>query len=225
MGAPVVLAIARQLGSGGAFIGQSVARRLGMKYVDREILQEACAQLGTADEAAVEAFEERPDTLWSRIARFVVAGAPDAPYVPPPPKINEGKVAEVEGRIIQEIAAREDAVIVGRGAAHILSGRPHVVRVFVHAPEPFRVAEAQRAYNLDLDDAREMVRRSDYDRARFVERLTGRSWIDATLFDLTVDKSLVSIELASEMVARAVAERRARLIAGEKNAQDTPRRA
>ncbi len=76
---PVVLAISRQIGSGGVFIGQAVARRLGMKYIDREILQEACAQLGTKDEATVEALEERPDTFWSRIARFVVAGAPDAP--------------------------------------------------------------------------------------------------------------------------------------------------
>ncbi len=204
---PVVLAISRQIGSGGAFIGQAVARRLGMKYIDREILQEAAAQLG-GDEDTVEALEERPDTLWSRIARFVVAGAPDAPYVPPPPRINEGHVMAVERHIIKEIAEREAAVIVGRGAPHILAGLPNVVRLFVHAPEKFRIGEVQRAYGLSPDDAREMVRRSDRDRGRFVEGLTGHVWTDATMFDLAIDGSLVPVDVAAELASRVVEHRR-----------------
>lgn len=211
---PVVLAISRQIGSGGAFIGQAVARRLAMKYVDREILQQAAAELGIDDEATVEALEERPDTLWSRISRFVIAGAPDAPYVPPPPRVNEGQVMEVETRIIKEIAAREDAVIVGRGAAHVLAGRPNVVRLFVHAPEAYRIAQVRDAYGIGLDRASEMVRRSDRDRGRFVERLTGRPWNDATMFDVAIDGSLVSVAVGAEIAGTVVEERRRKLDEG-----------
>ena len=208
---PVVLAISRQIGSGGAFIGQAVARRLGMKYVDREILRDAATELEVDDEAMIEAFEERPDTLWSRIARFVACSAPDAPYVPPPPRIHEAQVMRVQTRIIKAIAERESAVIVGRGAPHILAGRPNVVRLFVHAPREYRLREVERAYNLTPEDARDLVKRSDRDRAKFVEAMTGRAWTDAGMFDLALDGSWLPIELAGEMVARVVEERRARL--------------
>src|SRR5512138_1272167 len=50
----VVLAISRQLGSGGSYIGQGVAHRLGLKYIDREILQEAARLLDAEDLSSLE---------------------------------------------------------------------------------------------------------------------------------------------------------------------------
>ena len=45
---PVVITVARELGSGGSYIGKQVARRLGYAYIDREILAAGCqrARLG-----------------------------------------------------------------------------------------------------------------------------------------------------------------------------------
>jgi hypothetical protein len=52
------LAISRQLGSGGASIGEPVARRLGLRYADRDILHRAALALGVED-AAVDPLEQR----------------------------------------------------------------------------------------------------------------------------------------------------------------------
>ena len=57
-----VLAISRQLGSGGSLIGQEVAKRLGFGYFDRDILQRAAESLGV-DEAGLAPLEERSDTF------------------------------------------------------------------------------------------------------------------------------------------------------------------
>ncbi len=46
MSPPVVITIARELGSGGSYIGKQVARRLGYAYIDREVLQQAARELG-----------------------------------------------------------------------------------------------------------------------------------------------------------------------------------
>src|SRR4051794_25427540 len=118
--APVVVTISRQLASGGAYIGQLVARHLGLRYVDREILRAAASTLGATDEKAVEALEEHAGGgLWAWVARAAAAGAPDAPFVPPPPpRFDEGDVLEAETQIIRDIAAHGGAVIVGRGAPH-----------------------------------------------------------------------------------------------------------
>lgn len=205
---PIVLTISRQVASGGAYIGQTVARRLGLHYVDREILQLAARELGVDDETAIEELEERHGGWFSQIARFMSVGPPDAPFVPPAvPAIQEDDVFAVESRLVKEIAAREDAVIVGRGAAHVLTNHPGLIRVFVHAPEAWRIAQAQRVYSLGESAARTMVRRSDQRRRAFVQGLIGRSWSDACLYDLTVDTSVVPMDLAADLLVHVVQQR------------------
>lgn len=199
--APVVVAISRQIASGGAYIGQSVANRLQLKYVDREILQRAAEALGAEDEKAIEALEERRPGAWAGIARALFVGAPDTPFVPPPPPhVHEGVVLAVETRIICEIAERESSVIVGRGAAHVLPHRPGIIRVFLHAPVRVRVKELQRAYQLSEADAKQLVQRSDKNRAGFVQSITGRSWTDSCLYDLCVDTSVVAHDAAAALI-------------------------
>lgn len=161
----MVVTISRQLASGGAYIGQRLAQRLGYRYVDREILTQAAAALGLDDERPLEHLEEQAPGWWDRIARVIGVGPPDAPFVPPPPPVNEGIVLEAETQIIRAIADREDAVIVGRGAPLILQGRDRVFRVFIHAPKDFRTAEVERVYKLDVAAARAMVERSVSDAA------------------------------------------------------------
>ncbi len=66
MSSTVVITIARQLGSGGSYIGQLVARHLGYAYIDRQILQVAARELGV-DEADIEGREEHLQTIWEKI--------------------------------------------------------------------------------------------------------------------------------------------------------------
>ncbi len=203
---PIVVTISRQLASGGAYIGQRVAQRLGFRYFDREILRRAAEVLGLED-ASLEPFEERAAGWWERVSRAVAIGPPDAPFVPPPPPVNEGDVLHAETQIIREIAEREPAVIVGRGAPHVLLHRPNVVRVFVHAPKDVRIAEAARVYGLDPAAAGAMVERSDLHRAQFVLSLVGRSWTDACLYHLAIDTSVFPPDRAVDLLLSAVSAR------------------
>ena len=206
----MVVTISRQLASGGAYVGQHLAQRLGYRYVDREILTRAAAILGLEDEHALEHLEEQAPGWWDHVTRAIGIGPPEAPFVPPPLPVNESIVLRAETQIIRAIAEREDAVIVGRGGPHVLRGRDNVFRVFIHAPKDYRVAEVKRLYQLDADAARAMVERSDRNRARFVQSLVGRSWTDACLYDLTVDTSRIGADLVVDLLVDAVDGRRER---------------
>jgi CMP/dCMP kinase len=204
-----LVAISRQVGAGGAYVGQAVARQLGIRYVDREILQEAAKILGR-DDRDLEDLEERVTSLWSRMAGVLAWGAPEVAYVPPPmPSLQEDDVFIVEAGIIRGIAAREDAVFVGRAATWVLRDQPDLVSVFLHAAESARVERVMTAYALgDVQAARELVRRSDGARGRFLQSVSGGSWLDVTHYQLAVDTGKVSLDETAELVTRLVVSRR-----------------
>lgn len=206
---PLVVTISRQLASGGAYIGQMVAKRLALRYVDREVLRNVATTLGVADEREIEPLQERMPRMWDTIARALSFGAPDSQFVPPSaPRPDEREIAAAQADVIREIASREDAVIVGRGAAHILQGE--VIRVFVHAPVEHRVTVVQQLYQLSEADAKRMIRDSDRDRAAFIQSLSGRAWTDACLYDLALDTSVVPVDLAVDLIVSVVNARRRR---------------
>jgi len=202
-----VLAISRQLGSGGGAIGERVARRVGFRYADRDILHQAALRLHV-DDSDVAPLEERVESMWDHLAPLFLFGMTGGPWAPPlPPSITGSALLGVESEIMQSLGARENAVIVGRGAAHVLRGHPGIVSLFVHAREDVRAArlvdrldEAERAHVIDI------IRRSDRQRAEFNRSMTGRDWTDATQYDLCLDTSTIGLDKATDIVASLVAE-------------------
>jgi cytidylate kinase len=204
---PVILTIARQMASGGSYIGYAVASKLHLKYLNREILRRAAEVLRVEDPRALESLEESRGSIWARLSRGIAMGAPEAPFVPAPLRYDEDDLFDVESRIIRAVAEHEDAVIVGHGAAYVLRDHPGVMRVFVHAPEPWRIAAAQRTYGLDFGAARALVRRSDERRSRFIEGLSGAFWTDARLYDIAVDTSAIDVSVVIEWFSDIVKSR------------------
>jgi cytidylate kinase len=212
-----IITVSRQFGSGGARIGRALAQRLGLRYADRDILAEAARRLNV-DEGLLEPFEERIASLWDRVGMLFALGAPDTPYVPPAlPSVSEARLFDVEREVILSIAAHGGAVIVGRGAAHLLRDSPDLVRIFLHAPFAWRLDLAMREYGFtDREKTEQIVRESDRGRSKFVRNLTGRDWCDAALYELSLDTSVVGLDGAVDLVLTFLDCRaRARAAAGE----------
>lgn len=207
--ATLVVTISRQIGAGGAYVGQALARRLGIRYVDREILQKAAALLGR-DEGELAPLEERVANMWDRVASILSLGTPEAPFVPPPlPKLNEEELFDTESGVMREIAAREDAVFVGRGASWVLRDHPGVVRVFLHAPESWRIERIRESYGVpDVAAARQLVESTDRQRSRFVRSVAGRSWTSPDLYDISINTASIGLDVATDLLAAVVSRRR-----------------
>lgn len=200
-----IVAISRQFGSGGAWVGRAVAQQLGFQYADREILAAAARELNV-QAADLEPMEERTASIWERIGTLFALGAPDTPFIPPTlPSVTESRLFEVEQEVIKSVAAHGNAVLVGRGAAHILQESSDVLRVFLHAPLQNRITLAMTEYGFtDRAEAEAVVRDSDGARANFVKTLTRKNWCDATLYDVTLDTSVVGLERAVDILVDLV---------------------
>lgn len=162
--------------------------------------------------AEIESLEERVSSVWSRMAGALAWGGPEATYMPPPmPALYEEDLFAVQARIIRQIAAQEEAVFVGRAATWVLRDRVDLLSVFLHAPEMVRVERVKREYDLpDLEGARKMVARSDQQRSRFLQSVTGGSWCDVKHYHLCVDTGVVSLDETTNLLAGLAAARRRR---------------
>ncbi len=189
----IVVTVGRQLGSGGSYIADRVAQELGIPFVDREILRQAAKELGK-DDAVVEEYEERSSSLVERLVNVLSLGTPENPYLPLSDRpLYDRDLFDLEGRIIKGIVDDHDAVIIGRGAFHVLKGRPGAIHVFIYAPPAFRAERLMKAQNITGSEARAAIAESDRRRARFVKDMIGTAWTDARNFHLCIDSSVVGI--------------------------------
>jgi cytidylate kinase len=203
------ITISRQMGSGGSYIGYLAAKKLGFKYVDREILRQAAEHLRT-DVGALEYLDETPSGLIETIMRGLSFGTPEVAIAPPLRRpVYSRDLFDVENKIINEIADQYNAVIVGRGGFYALKDRPAAVHVFIHAPQEFRAGRIMRAQNIaDIREAQDRIKEADQNRARFLKDMTGLTWADARNYDLSIKSSIVDFAASAEMIMALVAKKK-----------------
>ena len=114
-----VITIARSYGSGGRKMGRLLAKELGYEYYDREILRIASDESGISEELFSQVDEVKRVPLL-RIAREVYTGE----VIPPDSDdfISNENLFRYQAKIIRELAATRNCVIVGRCANFILRG-------------------------------------------------------------------------------------------------------
>jgi cytidylate kinase len=208
----ILITVSRQLGSGGAHIAQQVAKQLGFRYVDREVLSRATEYLKSEEENL--AFrEERVSGFIEDLLRGYIYGTPETAYVPPPVlPVYDIELFRTEAAIIKRIADRYDAVIVGRAGFHVLRERPGLVKVFLHAPETSRISRVMEIYHMaDPGEAAEMIKESDNSRRRFIDTVAGVEWTDARSYHLSLDTAYSGFEGSEDMLTKLAEEARRRL--------------
>jgi cytidylate kinase len=210
----IVVAISRQLGAGGAIVGQRLAKRLGFAYLDREILQQAARQCGCT-EGELLPFEERVSRFWESLMNAFAAGPPEGIFTSAPELrgVRDQQLFNIEARAIRDLVARQNAIVIGRGAFHVLREQPGLVSVFLHAPAAARVPQVMAAMTLKTEeDARRMIEQVDKDRSQFLREMTGRDMTDSRNYDLSINTARVPLEVAEDQIVTIV-ERRQRELA------------
>ena len=213
----IVIAIARQLGAGGAPLGKRLAQRLNFKYLDDELLRMAAEKCG-ASAADLQRWDEHRARFWERVGGVFSMGAPDAGanVITPPPGtgaavvIHDREVFALQSEVIREAAARHDCVIIGRAGFWVLRDHPGRIAIYLHAPAETRIPAVMETFKVDAAKARELIVRIDDDRTRFVRETTGQSLLPTTQ-DLCINTATVPLEQAEELVVQAVELRRKQL--------------
>ncbi len=195
---PLIITIGREYGSGGREIGKSLAEKLGISFYDKQIISLTAEKSGLSPEFISNNEQRVKSGLMQNLAASAAyqSGFFSSQYLP----LSE-TIFISQAQVIRDIAARESAVIVGRCADYILSGRKNTVNIYIYAPMEDRVKRIMRIYQLSEADAMKAIATSDKERGNHYFRYTDRKWGKAQNYDLSINSSLLGIEGTVEMLA------------------------
>jgi cytidylate kinase len=190
----MLITVTRQFGAGGAQVAARVARALGWRVVDNELVERVAARAGMAPEDVAQ-LEERGTTFVERLARTLVAATPEL-LVPAEaggtaPAMSEADLVRVTELVVEEVAAEGKVVLVGRAAPVVLAGEREAIHLKVVAPRDWRIAAT-------------MTDETDKNRARYHRQHYQRDWADPANYHMVLNTAALGLDGAAEMVvARA----------------------
>lgn len=187
--------IGRQYGSGGHAIGKKLAEQLGFAFYDKDIIQMAAGTTGYDAEYVSENEETMAHGLLYDLLHQV--------YVYPDEKAPRDNIFAAESEAIEEIAAKGNAVIVGRCADYILLGKENCISVFLFAPTASRVKRVMETERLSEQQARQKIRQVDRRRADHYRYYTNQIWGMAANYHLCIDTSL-GYDAVNDMIQKAI---------------------
>ena len=191
-----VIVIGRQYGSGGHDIGKSLAGKLGFSFYDNEIIQMTAGSTGYTPKFVQEHEENMTNSFLYDLVNqmYIYSDTQEAP---------RDAIFESEGEVIRRLADQGNCVILGRCAGYFLRDRQDCLKVYLHAPEDFRVKRIMDTEDLSEEDARRKVRRMDRRRSDNYHYYTRRIWGHSGNYDLTIDTG-IGAEAVEEIICRTL---------------------
>ncbi len=181
-----VITISRQFGTGGHEIGVELARRLGVKLLDKQIMNEMARRFNMVEEA-VEKIESR-NPLWrDDFTQFYRSYMSGAEYSGMEHDSTSRQLFDAQAAAIRQIASQESCVIIGRCGFYIFRDHPNCLKIFVHADDTCRRRRIAEKYDLSDQDAAAMVVDNDFSRELYTKSFTGVDWQDARNYDVTLN--------------------------------------
>jgi len=196
-----IITIGREFGSEGQFVGAELAKRLGVKLYDKELLQQAAKESGFCEEI-FENHDEKPTNsfLYSLVMdTYSANGYSTASFLDMP--LNH-KVFLAQFETIKKIAERESCIIVGRCADYALADHPNCINVFIKADMDFRVKMVAKRVNVTENKAKEMIIKQDKQRASYYNYYTSKKWGDSKSYNLCLDSGKLGIDGCVEMILK-----------------------
>ena len=186
-----LVTISREFGSQGAAVGERVAKRLGFRFWDQELVHAVSTRTG-AKQNLVDALDERHRGKLDDFVTHLVVGveATAAEYV-----------SQV-GRVIHTLHQHGAAVVVGRGSQFILPAAD-TLRVRVVCPRPIRIEGYAARQAIATRDADRKLREVDRERVAYYQRHFKQDVTDATHYDIVVNTGYLALDDCVELVVTA----------------------
>jgi len=193
-GAPagITIAVSREAGARGGTIARRVGKRLGWQVYNQELLEFLCANEVARQSVLADVPPEAMEWVSAQMDRVRRDRA-----------IDPGAEGSEMPRLILSLAARGQAIVLGRGAGFYLP-RETSLHVRIVAPLADRIAHMADYSRLTREAAADLVRHRDERRAEFLFTHFGRRSTDVYDYDLVLNSGLLGEETCADVILAAL---------------------
>ena len=186
-----IVSVSREEGTWGGDVARDLATRLGYRLLDKKALLEEAEAYGGINEAAPELQERQPGLL-ERLDQ------------------ERRRYSILLRTVVYDVALRDNVVFLGRGAGALLRDVDHALRALFIAPVPTRVARIMergaggRPGPMTREQAEEIVRRADRDRANYHRYLFQVDWLDPVHHSVVMNTALIEVPAAVDILIKMI---------------------
>lgn len=188
------ITISREFGCGAREIGRKIAAQMGVKFYDKDLIDEAARKAGVHVDVIKESDEKA-----KKFFKEFSYGSSTTFYTE--------KAIDAQAEVIRETADKESCVLFGRCADYFLREYQNCINIFLYAPIEERIKHISRDYELDMKSAEKMVKKIDRQRHNYYKYVTGRNRGDREGKHLMIDVSYYGIDGTVELVCKAVKQK------------------
>jgi cytidylate kinase len=183
-----VIAMTREMATGGRDVAKGLAERLGLSIVHNEVVEHDVAKLSGLGESEVHRFLEGGSTLMERL------------------RIDRSRVSRCTAHEILELAHKGNIIIRGWGASYLLRSIPHVVCVRICAPMEYRENVLMERVGITSRlAARREIERSDATHTAVMQRLFGTTWRAPSDYAIILNPARVPVADCIEHIVQLTA--------------------
>ena len=187
-----IVTISRQYGSGGRYIGENLAKAMGVPCYDEKLIDMVAKESGFAQSFVAEKGERMTGSLLFNIASSL--SFPNNVFSTNNGVTLQDEIYFTQNRIIKELADKGPCVIVGRCADYILREREDCLNVFIFADNESKIERAEKYFNITREEAPAVLKKKDKARANHYKYYTDQEWGMASNYDLCLNSGLIGIE-------------------------------
>ena len=190
-----IITISREFGSGGRFIGEEIAKKLGIAYYDKNIISQIAEKSGLSPEYIQENAELSPK---KGLFAYAFAGRDITG------RSVEDMVYQAQRKVILDLVRKEPCVIIGRNADYILKDRDDVLNVFIHGDMPEKIQRISQLYRVTEQEAVKMMADTDKRRMTNYNFYTDQKWGKASNYTLCLNSSQIGYDRCEAIIIECV---------------------
>lgn len=194
----LIITIGRQYGTGGREIGRKLANKLGIKFLDRELIARAAKKSGFSEELFDQLDKRATNSFLYSLTMFGSTGLNGMSLT--------DQLYLAQAKVIREAADAAPCVIVGRCADHVLRECPNKFDFFIHGSIENRVHRIQTCgdYEITGKTPQAALEKMDKQRSTYYNYYTGKAWGKCDHYDLCVNAGRLGVEKSVELLLKYV---------------------
>jgi cytidylate kinase len=204
-----VIAINRELGSGGRTVGEKLAAKLGVEFYDKALVK-ALEEKYHLTVEEIENLKGRKNNWWSDFSRVVSVGETmrqqyySVAVDDEPKLVTTQQIFKVEKEMLLAMAENGSCVITGRSGFFVFRHHPNHINVLIQAPMEKRIQRLMKKQNMSAEEAEKTIRRIDKMRDNYVTKYTGESRYDTRNYDLVINMDSINEDDAAALIMQYI---------------------